>query len=105
MERVIRPFQADDVFNARVLPPAQLPFEEAEDPSYTFGDGIPGNFKQWGFSVLNVETDWEEVSRVTTIQRVTNPQDENQFVDVERIEKLTFQSSEGQQIRFNMFND
>lgn len=35
--------------------------------------------------------DWQEVDRKTTVVRIFNPNDQQQWVDVERITNLTFQ--------------
>ncbi len=42
--------------------------------------------------------DWTEVDRNTTIVRVTNPNDKEMWVDVERITNLTFQDRSTDQL-------
>ena len=39
---------------------------------------------------------WVENNRTTSTVRVTNPEDEMQYVDVERIETICFQTPEGE---------
>ncbi|MEJ6845077.1 hypothetical protein V3589_02490 [Sinorhizobium fredii] len=50
--------------------------------------------------------DWQEVagSRVTSEVRVENPDDEEQYVMVQRTEKVVFQTHTGELIRLNFAN-
>lgn len=106
LERIIRPFEASEVFTARVLAPATQPASAPEpDVELLWGDGNSGDYSQFQLSGLvgGVVT-FEEKSRVTRTVRVTNPDDDSQFVDVERIEKLVLASNRGDEIHFNLNN-
>lgn len=50
--------------------------------------GAPGQDGQPGQSAKSKKGDWQEQSRRTAKVRVTNPQDETQFVDVQVINQL-----------------
>lgn len=48
-----------------------------------------------------VETvDWPEVSRTVSVVRIFNPEDGSQYVDVERIETITFRRDDGVLVRY-----
>ncbi|MBB2698970.1 UNVERIFIED_ORG: hypothetical protein GGI66_003647 [Rhizobium esperanzae] len=48
--------------------------------------------------------DWQELARTTSDVRVENPDDSDQYVIVQRVETITFQTPEGKRIRF-IFNN
>lgn len=107
LENIIRPFQLGDVFTARVLPNVQQPATAPADPvEKTFGDDSSGDYTQFQLSGLvgGVVT-YNEKSRVTKTVRIHNPDDDSQFVDVERIQKLVLASSKGDEIHFNLNNN
>lgn len=54
----------------------------------TKDNGVINGFRQ----DRNQGATWTEDSRVTETVRVTNPQDENQYVDVERINSLSMKN-------------
>lgn len=43
---------------------------------------------------------YAEVERTVTVVRVENPEDSEQYVDVERIETITFRGPDGQNVKF-----
>jgi hypothetical protein len=49
--------------------------------------------------------DWFELSRETSDVRVENPDDSDQYVIVQRVEKIIFQTPEGERIRLNFKNE
>jgi hypothetical protein len=49
--------------------------------------------------------DWHELARTTSDVRVENPDDSEQYVIVQRVETITFQTPEGKRIRFNFKNE
>ncbi len=49
--------------------------------------------------------DWYEQERTISEVRVENPDDEDQYVIVERIETITFQTAEGRRVRLNFRNE
>ena len=48
---------------------------------------------------------WDEISRDSLTVRVTNPEDEDQYVDVDRAEKITFHDSDGRVITMTLKNE
>jgi hypothetical protein len=88
----------------------EFPIEDAE-----LGGGVivnlPGQFF-WEEDHLLPEDDeapeteaiWDEVSRATSTIRVFNPQDENQWVDVERIDSLIMRGPDSRQHVFRFRN-
>lgn len=49
--------------------------------------------------------DWEEIARTTSDVRVENPDDSDQYVIVQRVETITFQTPEGERIRLKFKNE
>lgn len=49
--------------------------------------------------------DWNELARTTSDVRVENPDDDEQYVIVQRVETITFQTPEGKRIRFIFKNE
>jgi len=94
LEKVVRPFQAGDVFTARVLPPTQ-PAITPPAPSHSEWGG-PIQLIAKGIGVRDLNTGgkhWSEVSRTSHVVRVTNPQDPEQYV--ERVSQLHLQDENG----------
>ncbi len=106
LEQVIRPFQNGDVFTARTLAPVEQPAVPNTDPIVvSWGAESSGDYTSFALSGLVGGTVvYSEKSRVTNTVRVTNPQDDSQFVDVERIEKLVLAATNGDEIHFNLNN-
>lgn len=105
LEKIVRPFQLGDVFNARkVAPRDQAPIEEQEDVEVEWGGTISSNYNRWQITntLVGGVSKFSEKSRVTSTQRIENPSDPTQFVDVERIEKLTLASTDGKEIDFTL---
>ena len=103
LERIIRPFQQNDVFTAKVLPPIQPNVASTADVSVTWGQGTSLLAKAIGtknfrFGVL------DELDRKTSTVRVTNPDDAAQYVDVKRIDYLKMQDEDGLIHEFNFNN-
>jgi hypothetical protein len=96
LETVVRPFQLGDVFTARTLAP-ELPSFILLDPiAIVWGNQISLMAKQNGIPDLNTGgKHWSEVERSTATVRVHNPNDSNQFVDVERIRSMRFKDELG----------
>jgi hypothetical protein len=99
LEKIVRPFQLTDVFTARVSPP-EIP--ATEEPS-----SEPNSVLEWAGSAeakweeepapatLGFTVEWTEDKsrRVTETVRVTNPDDDDQFIDVERIQKMVLKNN------------
>ncbi|MCK1668617.1 hypothetical protein [Bradyrhizobium sp. 153] len=95
LEKVVRPFQAGDVFAPRVMPPTQpavvitdddpstLTWEAKNSGDYDLGED------PWlsGFNASWIE---DKSRRQTETVRVQNPDDDTQYVDIERINKAVF---------------
>jgi hypothetical protein len=96
LEQVVRPFQAGDVFTAKSLPAVQPVTTIKPDIVVIWGKPINLQMKAIGITNLFGGQRLSEVSRTTRTRRVTNPQDETQFVDVEEITTLRMQDSKQQ---------
>jgi len=107
IERIVRPFQLTEVFNARVLPPNQdKPPEEQKDviievkssADKDYIDEPPPFF-------MGYEVKWEEdkKQRVTETVRIKNKDDPETYLDVERIKKMVMKNTTtGEQLPLNM---
>jgi len=95
LEGIVRPFQTDDVFTARQLPPVQLPIEPQDDIEAVWGNPISLQFKAIGIKNLHGGAKLHETSRTTTTVRVENPSDSSQFVMVEKIRSLQMKDETG----------
>lgn len=106
LERIIRPFQTGDAFTARRLPPTEQPGEPQEDVVVDWGTTISSNYNVWEIQngLIGGNVQLTEQSRVTSTQRIENPDDPDQFVEVERIEKLVLASDQGHQLNFTLNN-
>ncbi len=54
-----------------------------------------------GITVVGV---WQEIYRATSTVRVTNPEDENQYVDVDRVERIYFALPDGSVVMQQLAN-
>lgn len=106
LEQIIRPFQNGDVFTARVIVPTQQPSSvPPADVDLIFGGPSSSNYVAFTLSgLVGGKVVYNEKSRVTQKVRITNPTDASQYVDVERIQKLVLQSTDGNEIHFNLNN-
>jgi hypothetical protein len=104
LETVVRPFQAGDVFTARVLPPVQPPAAPPAPITATWGKGISLLSTAIGKTDFKFGVVHTEVDRKTHTVRVTNPDDENQFVDVQRIDQLRLKDENGVMSTWNLNN-
>lgn len=102
MERIVRPFITGVTpFDARRLAPE--PDRVTNDPTMTWGGPNSGTYTQFQVSgIIGGQVNYQEKSRVTETVRVENPDDANQFVEVERIRELVMASEKGEQITFKM---
>ncbi|MDE2284704.1 MAG: hypothetical protein KGK33_08840 [Hyphomicrobiales bacterium] len=105
LERIVRPFQSKDV-----TPPQRIlnPSEPAVD-NVVLRCGQSGSTKTFNSSFSSTITSYvankqRELSRDTHVKRVTNPDDETQYVDVELIDKLKTSGVNGQQTTFTFKN-
>lgn len=93
LEKIVRPFQLGDVFRARVLPPTQLPFIFPEDVAVTWEGRADSDIVEADTALqINYKVEWEEdrSQRDSKLMKVVNPDDEDQKVYVERVNKYTF---------------
>jgi hypothetical protein len=107
IERIVRPFQIGDVFRARVLPPSQLPLEVPEDVAVTWEGRADSTFTELDPGLqINFKVEFEEdrTRRESRLMKVVNPDDENQKVFIERIDKMVFKdklSGKEQSLKFD----
>src|SRR4051794_16895094 len=97
LDKVVRPFQVTEIFNARsITPDAQPPPVGApSDPAVLkWGSNADSTVLDddnpvWGIAV---QVEWREDKsrRVTNKVRIENPDDSDQFVEVERIKRAVF---------------
>lgn len=97
IEQIVRPFQRTDVFNARVAPVTTQPIKPEPEPPVQIEivGSHNGQFvEEPPPFVNNFTVDWEEDKsrRVTSTERVENPDDPSQFVDVERVDQVVFKN-------------
>lgn len=96
LETVVRPFQAAEVFTARVAAPPPPPAALPGAVELIWGDQISLMAKQNGIPDLNTGgKHWSEADRTTRVVRVSNPNDATQFVDVEKILNMRFKDEVG----------
>lgn len=99
IEKIVRPFQVTPIINLfpRDTPPVVIVDSESASESepfdgLVFGESNDSQFNQTGVSGFKTSADktLNETQRTTTKQRVKNPDDETQFVDVDVVQKITF---------------
>ena len=101
LERIVRPFQSKDVTPPRrILSPSESPAD-----SVLIQCGQAGSTKTFNSSYSStitsyVENKYRELRRDTSVKRITNPDDETQYVDVELIDKLKTSGVNGQETTF-----
>lgn len=97
LERVVRPFQRDDVFTARVLAPVQPALApNTDNPEITWqGEADSSVAPAPDIGSFKVTIDWKEDKsrRKTETVRISNPDDEQQYIDVERIKEMVLKNS------------
>ncbi len=98
LESIVRPFQSPGYTLPAIRPqdPTQpqqtiLVVIGAEGQGYTFNGNESGSLSSY------MDASHKEVSRETHVNRITNPSDPSQFVDVEVIDKLTVAGNTGKQ--------
>lgn len=120
IERITRQGLGEDVLQRLA---SRRPVEDQEDPANLrwgaasrFSVVDPVVQEQPGYTIIwpdrndqdeevvpdEIEVqDYREVSRVTEVVRVENPDDANQWVEVERINSMVFAGPTGAYVRFN----
>jgi hypothetical protein len=105
LERIVRPFQSRDVTPPqRILNPS-----EPQVDNVLIQCGQTGSTKTFNSSYSStitsyVESKHRELSRETSVKRITNPDDDSQYVDVELIDKLKTSGVNGQETTFTYKN-
>lgn len=107
VEKIVRPFQAGDVFDARVLAPSQPAFEpNTDEASLTWKGSAKAEYNEEPAPMmLGFTAEWAEDTgrRITEQVRVTNPKDSDQYVDVERIKQMVFKNQKtGEELPLKM---
>lgn len=103
MEGIVRPFQSGDIFTARVLTPVAPAAELPPDVEQEYGGPVSLITKAIGITDLNSRS-LQETERRTSVVRVENPTDPEQFVDVERIDFMKLKDANGQEWDWTLNN-
>ena len=119
LERAVRPFTSERILALRARRLAREE-DQTDDSIFRWGRPFsPGSAAQTpeedkrGFQIVNPKPNkdpneekpvlvYTEVVRVTDTVRVKNPQDAQQYVDVERIKSITFRGPDGVDRRFDL---
>ena len=92
IERIVRPFQLTEVFTARVLPPNQdKPPEEQKNVVIIVKSSADKDYiDEPPPAFMGFQAEWVEDKkrRVTDTVKITNKDDPEQFVEVERIKSM-----------------
>lgn len=106
LEGIVRPFQEGDVFNARVLAPAQPPIGAAEVVVLSVTGSAEAKWiAEPDPTSFGITVSWEEDKsrRVSEKVRVENPDDSTQYVEIERIKQMVFKNrGTGQELPLKM---
>lgn len=99
IEHIVRPFVSGDIFSASRLPPVteNPTIEIPEDVHHIWKGSADTDFrddgKQW-YSGFNSDLKEEKSERKSKLVKVTNPDDTDQHVFVERIDKAVFKDAQ-----------
>lgn len=104
LESIVRPFAPGDVFTAQLLPPVQPPFAAKPPITQRYGNAITLQLKGIGITNLFGGAKLTEKSRTTKTVRITNPNDDQQFVDVQKILSMKL-VDEAKKEHFFQFNE
>ena len=102
-ENIVRPFQQAGVFSARsIVPNAAEPSKDPNAPEEAKATWSGSQSSTWQETLAPIISEWkvedwqEDVGqRETETVRVENPNNSNQYVDVERIKRAVFKTSNG----------
>lgn len=100
LEQIVRPFQSGDVFTARVAIPT-LPASgvqlSTDDCTLTWGKGNPGDYDDIPSDLVlsTFQAEWKEDAsqRVVEKVRVEQPDNPDNYVEVERMKEAVFKDS------------
>ena len=90
LELIIRPFLPRDV---RPIPVPIAGAKATGPVSLSFGGrggAVVFKYSQFLTDSFTAQIEYVEKSRETVTKRITNPQDQNQYVDVEVLKKVSF---------------
>ena len=105
LERIVRPFQSKDVTPPqRILGPSEAPVDNVLIQCGQAGSTKTFNSSYSSTITSYVEGKHRELTRETSVKRITNPDDETQYVDVELINKLKTSGVNGQETTFTYKN-
>jgi hypothetical protein len=109
-DHIVRPFQLPNVtYPTRIFDPTKPAV--VDDVVKTFGEDGQGKSYQCSFNQNQTTYKDEEVKeqdRDTHKKKITNPDDDSQFVEVELIDKLTTEKGRGskwQKTKYKFEND
>lgn len=118
LERLVRTFESPIVLSIRARREAREA-DSSDDSLLRWGrapvwgsETVSREEESGGFQIINPKPEqppqntlpriYTEVSRETKTVRVTNPNDTAQYVDVARIESITFRGPDGKDVRFDL---
>lgn len=107
LEKIVRPFQTGEVFNARRLAPA-LPHNATppDDVLITVEGSAEAKYtEEPGPASLGYTVEWieDKSRRVTETVRVENPDNSDQYVELERIKQMVLKNNKnGEEIPIKM---
>jgi hypothetical protein len=105
LERIVRPFQSKDVTPPqRIFSPSETPVDNVRIVCGQTGSTKTFNSSYSSTITSYVENRHRELTRETSVKRITNPEDETQYVDVELIDKLKVSGVNGQETTFTYKN-
>jgi hypothetical protein len=104
MEQIVRPFQIGEVFTARrPVPQPQPLLPDIESVTVSWGRGGGTSYIQYSNGgIAEAEIVWTEKSSVKEIVRIENPDDPEQYVEIERYNSVTLANQKGQEIRWDL---
>lgn len=96
LEKIVRPFQLDDPFTARLPPAADVTPQDQEDAVLVISSRANTEFiDEPPPYALGMQAEWQEdrSQRVTEVVRVKQESNPDNFVDIERIKKMSFRNT------------
>jgi len=97
IERIVRPFQLTEVFNARVLPPnSDKPPQEQKDVVIEVKSSADKDYiDEPPPAFMGVQAEWVEdkKQRVTDTVRIKQEGEPENYIDVERIKKMVVKNT------------
>lgn len=104
MENIVRPFQRSSVTPLRINLRAPVPSDEVEcSLGGSGGRSVSFQLEGGGFIFVN-EKNFKETGRKSTLVRVENQDDSNQFVEFCRTDKINFKENKDDKYRKSSYS-